>query len=186
MRKLVSRLLFPAMLGLMTVSSASRADEASTDQKLGNLNGGYFLLHKLCHDESQLPLLLTVKDTPKEIETFVDKISKMAKESLADLDRIQEHDKSLDFDRNPLPKIERDVRDSIAGEKQHQLLFGATGPEFARALLVSQIEASSYAENLTKVLAGQEKDTDRSKILSRLSEKWRAIHEEAFALLRNY
>ena len=184
MRKLVSRLLFPAMLGLMTVSLSLRAEETSTEQT--NLNGGYFLLHKLCSDESKLPLLLTVKDTPKEIETFADKISKTAKETLADLDRIQEHDKSLDFDRNPLPRIERDVRDSIAGEKQHQLLFGAKGPEFARALLVSQIEASSYAENLTKVLAGQEKDPSRSKTLTRLSEKWRELHEEAFALLRNY
>ena len=186
MRKFVSRLLFPAMLGLMTVSSSSRADEASTAQKQENLNGGYFLLHKLCDDEAQLPLLLTVKDTPKEIVVFADRISRTAKESLADLDRIQQHDKNLDFDRNPLPRIERDVRDSIKDEKQHQLLFGATGPEFARALLVSQIEASSYAENLTKVLAGQEKDAGRSKMLTRLSEKWRQIHEEAFALLRNY
>ena len=184
MRKFVSSLLFPAMLGMVTVSSPAHADEAATER--ANLNGGYFLLHKLCADEDQLPLLLNVKSTPKEIETFADKISQTAKESLTALDRIREHDKSLDFDRNPLPKIERDVRDSIRDEKQHQLLFGASGPDFARALLTSQIEASSYAENIAKVLAEQEKDPDRIRTLHRISEKWEAIHEQAFALLRNY
>lgn len=182
MRKFVGSLLFPVMLGMMTVSSSGNETTAVRD----NLNGGYYLLHKVCSNEDQLPLLLNVKSTPKELETFADKISRTAKESLAALDRFQEHDKSLDFDKNPLPKIERDVRKSITGEKQHQLLFGASGPDFARALLASQIEASAYAENLAKVLAEQETNADRSKTLHRISEQWRAIHEQAFALLRNY
>jgi hypothetical protein len=149
------------------------------------LNGGYYLLHHLCEDEAKLPLLLDVKDVPPEIESYADHISKMAKETIADLERMQESDTRLKFDKNPLPRIERDVRESIQADKQHQLLFGTTGAQFVRALLVSQAEASSYALNLAKVLSRHEKDPDRVKALLHISLKWRAIHQEAMRLLRN-
>jgi hypothetical protein len=132
-----------------------------------------------------LPLLLDVKDAPPEIERYADHISKTAKESIAALERMQESDAHLKFDKNPLPPIERDVRESIQADKQHQLLFGTTGAEFVRTLLVSQVEASSYALNLAKVLSQQEKDPDRVKALQHISVKWRAIHLETMRLLRN-
>jgi hypothetical protein len=149
------------------------------------LNGGYYLLHHLCEDEAKLPLLLDVKDAPPEIEKYAVHISKTAKESITALEHLQENDPHLNFDKNPLPRIERDVRESIQADKQHQLLFGTTGAEFVRALLVSQVEASSYARNLAKVLSQQEKNPDRVKTLQHISVQWRAIHEEAMRLLRS-
>jgi hypothetical protein len=149
------------------------------------LNGGYYLLHHLCEDEAKLPLLLDVKDVPPEIESYADHISKMAKETIADLERMQESDTRLKFDKNPLPRIELDVRESIQADKQHQLLFGTTGAQFVRALLVSQAEASSYALNLAKILSQQEKDPDRVKALQHISIRWRAIYQETMRRLRN-
>jgi len=64
-------------------------------------------------------------------------------------------------------------------------LFDPTGEEFVRALLVSHVEASSYALNLAKVLSQQEKNPDRVKTLQHISVKWRAIHQETMRLLRN-
>jgi hypothetical protein len=161
----------------------TRGSEISDHQNY--LNGGYYLLHHLCEDEAKLPLLLDVKDVPPEIESYADHISKTAKETIADLEHMHESDTRLKFDKNPLPHIERDVRESIQADKQHQLLFGTTGAEFVRALLVSQAEASSYAFNLAKVLSQQENDPDRVKTLQHISVKWRAIHQETMRLLRN-
>ena len=48
------------------------------------------------------------------------------------------------------------MRDSIREDKKQQLLFDTTGTEFIRAFLVTQIEASTYAMNLSKVLADKE------------------------------
>jgi hypothetical protein len=124
-----------------------------------------------------------VKHTSAEIESFADKISKTAKESSAVLEYMQDDDPALKFNPNPLPSIERDVRESIQDEKQHQLLFGTNDAEFERALLVSQIEASNYAHNLAKVLAEQETDPKRIKSLEKISSKWLAIHQESFHLL---
>jgi hypothetical protein len=175
--------LLICFLGIFCVLTLARGDETSEHQAY--LNGGYYLLHHLCEDEAKLPLLLDVKDAPPGIEKYADHISKTAKETIAALERMQESDASLKFDKNPLPLIERDVRESIQADKQHQLLFGTTGAEFVRALLVSQAEASSYALNLAKVLSQQESNPDRVKTLQHISVKWRAIHQDAMRLLRN-
>jgi hypothetical protein len=171
------------LLGLTSVTSPGRGSDAS--ERRDYLNGGYYLFHHLCDDEAKLPLLLVVKTTPPEIEKFADRISKTAKESSAALDHMQDGDSHLRFDQNPLPPFERDVRESISDEKQHQLLFGTSNGDFVRALLVSQSEASSYGCNLAKVLAEHEKKPERVKTLQHLSAKWSAIHEETMRLLRN-
>jgi len=172
------------LIGLNAAMAPTRGDEATEQQE--KLNGGYYLLHELNQDEAQVPLLLLVKHAPAEITTFADHISKTAKETLADLDRLQKDDPSIRFDRNPLPQMERDTRASIKADKQHQLLFGTTGSEFVRALLVAQIEASTYALNLSKVLAEQETDPHRVKILRHISARWLDMRNEAFRILRNY
>jgi hypothetical protein len=79
--------------------------------------------------------------------------------------------------------LEQDVRDSIKGEKQHQLLFATTGPDFVRALLISQSEATKYGANIAKVLSGEEPDPDRAATFRRLSAKWAQLYEEDFRML---
>ena len=180
-------LVLPSLVYLFSAAATdTSAKDNDASEARDNLNGGYYLLHKLCSDEAQLPLLLVVKDTPKQIHDFADKVSRTAKESMAVLDQMQEKDPQINWDHNPLPKFERDVRESITAEKQHQLLFGATGSDFARALILSQTEASKYGANITKVLAEQEENPERAKSLRRLSEKWHALYDESFRFLRNY
>ena len=146
------------VLGWALTASTSRAQDNAAYQD--NLNGGYYLLHKLYADESQVPILLDLKTAPKEIQDFADK--------------------------NPLPKIEQEVRASITDEKQHQLLFGTKGPDFVRAFLVSQAEATKYAANIDKVLAGQDKNPEHERDLRRMSAQWSALGDEVFRLMRNY
>lgn len=170
-------------LGVFTMGSPIRGSEASERQ--AKLNGGYYLLHHLCDDESNLPMLIAVKHTPADVASYVDRISKTAKESSASLERMQKGDSSLRFDKNPLPEIELDVRASIRDAKQHQLLFGTTDSDFVRALLVSQIEAGNYALHLAKVLSEQETNPDRIKTLQHMSAKWQVIYDEAYRHLKN-
>ena len=182
------RLLLPALFiclwsgGLFL--APARGSDASESQ--GKLNGGYYLLHHLGEDEDQLPLLLDLKHAPPEIEKYADQISRTAKASNAALEQMQDRDAAIRFDKNPLPSIERDVRDSIKDDKQHQLLFGTSDSEFVRALLVSQIEATTYASHLAEVLADQETNPTRVKTLKHLSDQWLAMRSEAYRLLRNY
>jgi hypothetical protein len=183
----VSRFAFFSLLiglGAAMAMTPTRGDEKSDHQ--AKLNGGYYLLHNLSEDEAQVPLLLDVKHAPDEVVTYADRISRTAKETVAALEHLQKSEPSIQFNHNPLPQIERDTRASIKDDKQHQLLFGTTNSEFVRAFLVAQIEACSYAINLSKVLAEQETDPDRAKTLRHISTQWLGQRNEAFRILRNY
>lgn len=168
---------------LAAALSPGRADDPARQQ---NLNAGYFLLHKILEDEEGLPFLLDVKTSPKELEDFANTISRRAKDDEAAMDRMRQADPAMRWDRNPLPKFEQDVRKSISAEKAHQLLFGSKGPEFARAFLVSQAEATKYTANLAKILAAEAPTRERQRDFSRMSARWQALYEQTFRLLRNY
>jgi hypothetical protein len=183
----VPRLVLCSLIACLCAATAltpSRGDEDSARQ--AKLNGGYYLLHQLGGDENQLPLLLDMKHAPPELVTYADQISKAGKETVASLEHFQDRDKAIQLDRNPLPQIEQDVRDSIKADKQHQLLFGTSNSDFVRALLISQIEASTYAIHLSKVLADGETNPGRAKKLRQLSARWLGLRDDAYRILRNY
>jgi hypothetical protein len=163
---------------------AVRGDDASTYRD--NLNGGFYLLHSLLDNEAGVPILLDLKSSPREIQDFATEISRTAKEGEAVMEKMRDADPKIRWDMNPLPKIEQDVRASITGEKEHQLLFGTKGPDFVRAFLLSQAEASKYAANIAKVMAEQDKNPWHSREFSRISARWHALNEQDFRLLRNY
>ena len=173
--------IFMMLVVALVPVGADEGQRAST-----GLNGGYYLLHHLAKDESNVPMLMMVKHAPRDITQFSDDIGKVAKKSLAALDRFQDNDSSLRVDENPLPAIEQSVRDSIKADKQHQLLFGTSDTEFVRAFLVSQIEATTYAVHLNKVMADQETNPARAKTLRNLSNDWGLTRARAYRLLRNY
>ena len=101
---------------------------------------------------------------------------------MATLDQLQSADKAIDFEQNPLPRLEIEVRKSIAADKQHQLIFATSGPAFVRALVVSQIEAANYAKHLAQVLAEHESG-QTSQALEKMSDKWAREVDKAYALL---
>jgi hypothetical protein len=182
-RRTLRALALVLVSGATAALAPARADQVPLSAK--ELNGGYFLLYKLAKDEDQVPILLDLKHSPPELKTFADGISKTAKDTLAALDEMKTDAPSLSFDQNALPPAEQDVRDSIKAEKQHMLLFGTKDAAFTRAFLVSQIEATTYAANIAKVLAEQESSAARARELQHLSEQWHVEQEKAYRLLNN-
>jgi hypothetical protein len=171
------------IMGILASASARGEDPTSLQAKL---NGGYCLLHHLVADESQVPLLMIVKHVSPELKDFADQVGRQAKKSLVELDHLQTDDAAIRFDQNPLPPIELETRASIKADKQHQLLFGTSGSDFARAFLVSQIEAATYGIHLSKVLSEQETNPARAEKLRHLSAEWMTVRNRAFLVLQDY
>ena len=178
------RFLLPLLLAAIGISASNTwGDDASGYGSPNDEKVGFYLLTDVCRQETQVHLITWIKTTPPELIAFTQRISKTADESMATIDRLKKGDPTLVLDKNPLPAFEQRVRGSIRSDKQHQLLFGTKGPDFDKALLVTQIEASNYITNIAKDLAASDPDSDRAKTLSRLSAKWRSLREEAFRLL---
>lgn len=173
-----------AVIACLATSSAFLPLQAATQPgSSADLRPGFFLLHEVCHEESQVHLIALVKTTPPDVVDFVDRVSKLADQSLATLDRLSAHDGSLRDTTDPLPSFERATRTSIRADKQHLLLWQSKGATFTRRLLFTQVEAANYIGHLTKVWAERDPDKDRDATMNRLSTRWFAMRQEAFRML---
>jgi len=155
---------------------------AADDEAVYRTNG-YSLLYQLCNQEKPVDMILIVKTTPKEIADYLHQVSASAREDVAWLDELREHDKTLRFNQGGLPPFEQDTRGSIQDDKEHLLLFGSKGNAFVRALLVTQIEAGTYGMNLAKVLAKSEPDEKRAAVVRKIGDRWEKLRDRAYVLL---
>ena len=159
------------------------APPVRADDNKAYLNNGYSLLYQLCDQEKPVDMILIVKTTPRDVADFIHEVAKTSKDNEALLEDLQDHDKAIRFDRGGLPQFELNTRDAIKADKQHMLLFGTTDKAFARALLVTQIEAGSYCMNLAKVLADAETNPHRAAALQKISASWEKLRDKAYRLL---
>ena len=170
--------LFSTLAVALLATAPLRADVSQRD-----LNYGYALLHHLCDQETQVSMIAIIKTTPPEVARLTKEISQSAKEDMANLDELADHNPAIHFGENGLPTIETQTRDLIEKEKQHLLLFGSKDTDFAKALVLSQIEASTYAENLAKALADDETNPHRAEVLRHIGSRWAAIKDKSYSLL---
>jgi hypothetical protein len=185
-RRFLKPALWVAALSATVTIAGTPCQAAEDESKMGKLNGGYFLLHDLSDNEASLPILLDLKHAPPEIQPFADEISKVAKETEAAIEKMQDRDPAIRYDKNPLPAIEKETRSAVSGDKQHRLLFGTHNDEFVRTLVVSQVEASGYAIGLCKALADDESDPARQKTLQHLAARWGTVRDDSYRLLSHY
>jgi len=174
------KIFLPALLMGFLLLGSSLPGKAAPPS---NLQVGFYLLHDVCHEESQVHLITMVKTTPGDLTDYVNHISRTADQTLAVIERLEKDDPSLRLDNNPLPPFEQEVRGSIRADKQHQLLFGVSGPSFTRALLLTQIEATNYILHIAKVLAGEDTDADRAHTLRKISGRWLTLRDRGVVLL---
>ena len=178
MKSFAGRFLFGTLLLSLVLAAPVRASDSGKDMR-----DGFFLLHDVCHEESQVHFITIMKTTPPWLVDYVTRISKLADDTLDILDEMEDHDPSLKSDDSPLPPFERAVRASIRDQKRHDLLFGTKDAAFSRALILTQLDASNYIANMAKVLAADDQDDARARKLDKISSHWAAIRSEGLQFL---
>jgi hypothetical protein len=171
-------LLAGAVVSLLLVPRLAGADATRND-----LNHGYGLLHKLCEQEKQVDLILLVKTTPPDVAALLHEVTKSAGSDLDLFDQMAARDHAIRFDDLGLPLIEMKTRDAIKADKQHMLLFGTKGNDFAKTVLITQVEAGTYGMNMCTVMADAETNGHRAAELRRMSGRWEKLRNKAYALL---
>jgi hypothetical protein len=119
---------------------------------------------------------------PPDISDYAKKISTTAKDNMAALNAMGAKDRSLRLDKVSLPGFEISVRQSMADDRKQQLVWGSSGAAFAKALTMTQSEATNYGLHVAKVLSETEPDPDRARVLRHMYDQWLALHVEAYRL----
>ena len=175
-------LVIAAVTSLAIGCGSLCAAESQANQS--SLNDGYSLFYHFCDQESELSLLLWVKTAPSDIIAYAKRISSTAKDDMAILNKFSASDKALRLDKTSLPAFELEVRKSMDEDRQQQLVWGSSGAAFGHAVSMTQSEATNYGQHVAKVLAEMEPDPDRARVMRGISDKWSALHAEAYKLGR--
>jgi hypothetical protein len=157
---------------------------AETAASQSSLNDGYSLFYDFCNQESQLSLLLWVKTTPPNIADYAKRISSTATDDMAILTKFGVNDSALRLNKVSLPSFELDVRKSMGDDRKQQLIWGTSGAAFAQAVTMTQSEVTNYGLHVAKILAATDTNPDRARAMRAITDKWTALHTEAYALAR--
>ena len=165
--------------GCQSPKTVRQSERTATESTRNNC---YSLLYQLLSEEKNVHLLLVIKREQKDVKILIKKISDASSTGAKLLEEFAKKDPSIKLDDIRLPPGETATREAIASTKKKELL-GRKGEEFERTLLLTQIQALSYAWHLAKVAGENESQPERASALAGLSKEMENLHHEVFEML---
>ena len=147
-------------------------------------NNALSLLHQLLDQQKHVSKLLIIKREREELKALIKDISSASAQGAKKLEEFAQQDSTLALDVINLPPGEAATREAIATTRKKELLSGS-GRTFEQRLLLTQIEALSYAAHLAKVVAENDSDANRSDYFKTLSRTMEDLHARVIQLLSN-
>jgi hypothetical protein len=146
-------------------------------------NNAASLLYELMGEEADLSKLLIIKRERDELDRVVKNISSSASAAHKTLARLAKEDPTLDLKHTDLPAGEKAVREAMSKRKGGELLK-ASGADFEFKLLLTQIEALAYAEQLARIAGLNESNPTQSRVFAEIATQMDQLHGEALSVLR--
>lgn len=181
--------LLAAMLSVICVLTGCQSPKAASAPAASTAaqavrNNCYSLLHQLLEDEKNVRLLLFIKREQEDVNQLIKKISANSGAGPKLLEEFARHDPAIRLDDFRLPPGEIATRAAIAATKKQELL-GQSGEQFELSLLLTQLQALSYAWHLAKVAGENEAQPERAQALAGVSADMQHLYNEVFGLLRS-
>ena len=145
-------------------------------------NNCYGLLYQLLNEQKDVSLLRFIKREHPDVKELVKRIASTSGAGAKLLSEFAKQDRSIDLNDLRLPPGEVATRDAIGKTRKKELL-GQSGDRFELSLLLTQIEALSYAGHLAKIASQNEPQPDRAQGVARMSVELLSLYEEVFKLL---
>jgi hypothetical protein len=143
-------------------------------------NNTYSLLYQLLSQEKDVSKLRFIKREDEDLKNLIKNISESAKVAASQLEAFAKRDPSLALDQFDLPPGEKQTRAAISKTEEKDLLLDS-GRKFELVLILSQIEALSYASHLAQVASQNDSQGERVHFLSGVSDEMKNFHDELIA-----
>jgi hypothetical protein len=174
-----------ALIALLLASGCKQIEPqppAQPSQTLSVRNNTLSLLYQLFDQQKDVSKLLIIKRERPELKALIKDISAASAQGAKQLKEFAQRDSSLSLQVTDLPPGEAAVREAIATTRKKELL-SSSGRAFERSLLLSQIEALSYATHLVRVAAENDSDPDRARYFETLGRTMQSLHDRAVQVL---
>lgn len=177
----------PLILAALVLAGCHAHDKAATQpgesesRAVRSRNQGYTLLRDLLADLKDVDKSLIFKSKDTEFAKTISGIAAMARTGEERINAFAKADPTLKLNAKSLPPIENETRASIAGATTRSLL--TAGSEFELRLLLTQNEATRYAEHLAKSTRSHETDPERIALLEAIEKQSNALNARVVAML---
>jgi acetate kinase len=183
----VCRILLTLMLSAACVltgcQSPPPADPTpASTAALETRNNCYSLLHQLLDEERHASLLRFIKREHSDAKDLIKRISAASAAGAKMLEEFAKSDRSIPLNDIQLPPGEVKTRKAISSTKEKALLH-QIGDQLELSLLLTQMEAMSYAWHLAEVAGENEVQPERAHALAGLSREMQDFYQESFVLL---
>jgi len=143
---------------------------------------GYSLLYTLASKQSNVGKILIIKSANAKVSAEIKQIAEVFSQAKERLDGFAKADGSLNFKMSHLPSMEEKTRAGIETTTTKDLLF-SSGKTFELRLLLTQVEALSYASHLAGQLAAQDGNAKRKEFLTQFAKQCVQHHQQVVDLL---
>lgn len=143
---------------------------------------GYALLYDLLKQESGVSDIFKVKSASDPVKQVVTDIADASKNAVTDLEHIARQEAFMSLEDTGLPKVEQQTRKKIAFSTAGSLLLSG-GENFEKQLLMTQAQATQYAQYLATTVAQAEENQDHRKKLTAIAEQFKKLNERVVAML---
>lgn len=140
---------------------------------------GYKLLYDLVSQEKDVPKLLIIKNETPPLRAFIKEIGRTASLVQKELEQLKPR---LKDSADPLPLAERQTRKAIEKTRTRELLR-SRGADFELRLVLSQLEALTYAVHLAQSLAAAESSPARRKMLTEFEQAFLDLYAQGLKLV---
>lgn len=146
-------------------------------------NEGYSILYRLMSDESEVDKILIIKSVDDPLKPLIKQIASTCSDAKKQLDEYQKEDGHSEFDEPDLPRLEQETRDLEAKLDEKELL-SSSGPTFALRLVLTQMQAMRYGDELCQALVPAEDNPQRKDFLKQLSGQLGDYHDRLVNLIQ--
>jgi hypothetical protein len=174
------------LIGMTGCVSVNAPFSGVTNAKQTTADSGYALLYDLMGSEKDVSKLLIIKRERTEFHDLIQDISKRCGEAHDRLTAFGKADPSLNLKDRRLPLAETLTRQR-EGKARGKELLGSKGKDLELNLLLTQVEALTYATHLSAVTAEGEANPERAQFLQQLSTDVSQLAKRVNGmLLKNY
>lgn len=157
------------------VASTGAVDQAA-------LNQGYSLLYGLVASTAKVDMILMLKSASDPVKQVIRQIATESATARDRLKEMAEGDPALQLDLKALPGVEQATRQRIESTTTKALLT-ASGENFERRLLITQLSGMEYGAALAQSLVQLEGNPQRREALQAIATRFDALHQRVFTVL---
>jgi hypothetical protein len=175
----------PIVLVVLAIAGCGLRQKPLPERDAGRrtISEGYSILYYAVSEQKWLSKILLLKPKSDALKRLVERTSKYSGELQGKLEELAKQYPAIHLGPPPPSEIEQRARQSEYKEQLKEILFGTSGRESERLLLLSQYTVLDQLRHLARVMVEAETEANRRAFWKGVQDEFEEEHRQVVDLL---